>query len=285
MPAAAAVVGAVVLAMRDRLLAWVLVLAPILYMVFMAMQGRWFGRWLLPVFPMVVVLAAFGGVVVARAVAGRLGRPSAAFLVGAAVLLCVQSAVHVVHMDRAMGRTDTRTSASEWIRGNVPAGSRILNRGIMLFPAIDEDRPTPGIQSTWRPISTRDFLANRGIVHPEDLLNRDIAEFLYPGVVDLLEGNGICWVAVSSLFSDRAVADAVLVPDGVAFYEELARRGEIAFEASGYRPGVAPVDFSFEFSTNLYPFAYERPGGEVVIYHLTGGKCAAGPSQVGQSTG
>ena len=115
-PAAAAVVGAVVLAMRDRLLAWVLVLAPILYMVFMAMQGRWFGRWLLPVFPMVVVLAAFGGVVVARAVAGRLGRPSAAFLVGAAVLLCVQSAVHVVHMDRAMGRTDTRTSASEWIR-------------------------------------------------------------------------------------------------------------------------------------------------------------------------
>ena len=37
---------------------WLLVPAPLLYLAFMGLQGRYFGRWLLPIFPLLCLLAA-----------------------------------------------------------------------------------------------------------------------------------------------------------------------------------------------------------------------------------
>src|SRR4051812_34078984 len=58
-PAIAALGGAVLLAVRRSPLALVLLPAPVLFMLFMGSQERFFGRWLLPVFPIVCVLAAY----------------------------------------------------------------------------------------------------------------------------------------------------------------------------------------------------------------------------------
>ncbi len=44
---------------RRPALGWLLVPAPLLFLVFMGLQGRYFGRWLLPIFPLVCLLAAF----------------------------------------------------------------------------------------------------------------------------------------------------------------------------------------------------------------------------------
>ncbi len=57
-PAAAALGGAVTVWWRERRLGWVLVPAPLLYLVFMGAEGRYFGRWLLPIFPILCLLAA-----------------------------------------------------------------------------------------------------------------------------------------------------------------------------------------------------------------------------------
>ena len=59
LPALAALAGAVVVWRSEARLGWLLVPAPILFLLFMGLQGRYFGRWLLPVFPILCLLAAF----------------------------------------------------------------------------------------------------------------------------------------------------------------------------------------------------------------------------------
>src|SRR5512133_3165542 len=58
-PLVAAVVGLGLLAVDDRRALLVLGPAPILYVLYMGTQARFFGRWLLPVFPIVCLLAAY----------------------------------------------------------------------------------------------------------------------------------------------------------------------------------------------------------------------------------
>ncbi len=57
-PAVAALGGAFTVWWREPRLGWVLVPAPLLYLAFMGAQGRYFGRWLLPIFPILCLLAA-----------------------------------------------------------------------------------------------------------------------------------------------------------------------------------------------------------------------------------
>ena len=57
-PALAALGGALSVWRRERALGWLLVPAPLLYLAFMGLQGRYFGRWLLPIFPILCLLAA-----------------------------------------------------------------------------------------------------------------------------------------------------------------------------------------------------------------------------------
>jgi len=57
-PALAALGGAVGLAVRDRARFWVLVPAPVLFLIFMGLQGRFFGRWVMPILPLLCLLAA-----------------------------------------------------------------------------------------------------------------------------------------------------------------------------------------------------------------------------------
>ena len=57
-PALAALGGAVTIWRRDRRVGWVLVPVAVLYLLFLGLQGRYFGRWLLPIFPVACLLAA-----------------------------------------------------------------------------------------------------------------------------------------------------------------------------------------------------------------------------------
>ena len=70
LPAVAAIAGAAHLLLHDRRLAAVLIPAPLLFLAFMGSQDRFFARWLLPIYPLLCLLAAIGVVFVAV----RLGR-------------------------------------------------------------------------------------------------------------------------------------------------------------------------------------------------------------------
>ncbi len=77
-PALAALGGALTVWWRERRLGWVLVPAPLLYLAFMGAQGRYFGRWLLPIFPIVCLLAALFALQFAGAAARSIARVPAA---------------------------------------------------------------------------------------------------------------------------------------------------------------------------------------------------------------
>src|ERR1700730_297894 len=57
-PALAALGGAVTVWRREPALGWLLVPAPILFLAFMGLQGRYFGRWLMPILSILCLLAA-----------------------------------------------------------------------------------------------------------------------------------------------------------------------------------------------------------------------------------
>ncbi len=93
-PALAALGGALAVWRRERRLGWLLVPAPLLFLAFMGLQGRYFGRWLLPIFPILCLLAAFFALRCRRRVRcaasrRRVGRASAAACVGVAGSLLV----------------------------------------------------------------------------------------------------------------------------------------------------------------------------------------------------
>src|SRR6185436_4786305 len=97
LPALAALGGAIGLAIRDRRLALVLVPAPLVFLAFMGTQDRFFARWLLPVYPLLCLLAAWAVVTAAVWLAPRLRLGTATVAAGLGALLCLQGLVFSVH--------------------------------------------------------------------------------------------------------------------------------------------------------------------------------------------
>ncbi|HMJ02731.1 MAG TPA: glycosyltransferase family 39 protein, partial [Conexibacter sp.] len=103
-PALAALGGAVRLLVRDRRLALVLLPAPVLFVLFMGLQERYFGRWLLPVLPIAVLLAASFGMAVVRAVAARAPRVAVPATIAVVAALLAQGLVTTIHNDRVLAQ-------------------------------------------------------------------------------------------------------------------------------------------------------------------------------------
>lgn len=281
-PALVALGGAVRLLLRDRRLALVLLPAPVLYVLFMGLQERYFGRWLLPVLPIVILLAAYGGMALVRVAATRAPRLAlpAAALVGAALL--AQGLVATVHVDRVLARPDTRGSARDWMLANIPPGARVVLEPIVPTRWLeDPDRADPATPSgaRWRLWDTaradvddagRPLPAGRTRFVKVDKYERT----LRPALIDRYEQAGWCWVVTGSTQFARAFAQPDEVPQAISYYAALDRRGEQLARFSPYRAGAKPPSFNFDWSFDFYPLAYARSGPEIVVRRLHGGRCA-----------
>jgi hypothetical protein len=281
-PALAALGGAIRLLLRDRRLALVLLPAPLLYVLFMGLQERYFGRWLLPVLPIAILLAAYGGATLVRLIAVRAPRaalPAAALVVAA---LLAQGLVHSLHVDRVLARPDTRGSARGWLLANVPAGAKVVIEPFVPARWLEDpdraDPATPG-GGRWRLWNTaradvddagRPLAAGRTRFVKVDKYERT----LRPALLDEYVAQGYCWVVAGSTQFSRAFAQPDEVPRAIAYYAALDRRGEIAARFSPYRTGATPPRFNFDWSFDSYPLAYARPGPLIVVHRLRGGRCA-----------
>ena len=280
-PLVAAAGGALALAARDRAAALMLVAPIVVFVAFMGTQDRYFARWLLPVYPLLCLLAAHGAASLARVVARRAPRRLAwAPVALAAVALCAQGLVHSIHNDVVLSRDDTRQLARDWMVRNVPAGAKVVVEPVSPDQwAMDPGRPRgAGNGNRWNKWPTsRSLVRNdgsiirsgRGRIVPLE----DYERTTRPELVDSYVRGGYCWVLTGSTQYGRAFAEPAEVPRAIAYYRELARRGDVVFRASPYDPGAERVNFSFDFSFNAYPLAYRRPGPEIVIYRLRGGAC------------
>jgi hypothetical protein len=276
-PALAALGGAVALALRDWRRALVLVPAVVLFIAFMGSQDRFFARWLLPVYPFLCLLAAFGAVRLATWALERLRRPRPAWAaVAAGVVLCAQGVVFAVHNDAVLARADTRQLAREWMVANVPPGTRVVIEPVVPDAwASDPGRALPitGNGARWHKWPTsRSRLRADGTPRTRGLgpivKLEDYERTLFPGLVRQYAERGYCWVLTGSTQFGRALAEPKAVPQAVRYYDALRRSGRVVYAAR------QPVRrFSFDFSFNSYPLAFDRPGPEIVIYRLTGGAC------------
>ncbi len=264
-PALAALGGAVRLLVRDRRLAWVLLPAPLLYVLYMGGQERYFGRWLLPVLPIVLLLAASFGVAVARALARRApaaATPALALVAGA---LLAQGLVTSLHLDRVDARPDTRGTARAWLLTHVPAGQRIV-----VEPIVPASWGAP-----WKLWDvTRSDVDDRAqrLAHGRTrFVKTDRYErTLRPQLIDEYVRARYCWVVIGSTQYQRALTEPRQVPQAVAYYDALARRGRELLRISPVAAGGRLPAFNFDWSFDAYPLAYQHPGPELIVYRLRG---------------
>jgi hypothetical protein len=280
-PALAAVAGVVLLWRDERRLVAVLAPAPILFLIFMGLQGRYFGRWLMPIFPIVCILAAYAVVEIADRISVRrpLLRPT--MLALGAVALCGQGLVYSIHSGLVLSRADTRNQTRDWMVAHVPVGTRIVVEPVVPNTwASDIGPPTPqnGEGARWMKFptsSTNVDASGRLQINTGKTVNiEDYERTLQPGLVSLYERNGYCWVISGSTQSGRAFAAPRQVPQALSYYRRLAR-AQVAYRASPFGAGARPVAFNFDWSFDYYPLAYHRPGPVMTVYHLAGGTCSA----------
>ncbi|MEA2303521.1 MAG: hypothetical protein QOH43_801 [Solirubrobacteraceae bacterium] len=278
---AGAAIGAIFVLARDELrLMLVLAPAPIIFTAFMGTQSRFFGRWLIPVFPMVCLLAAYLALEVALQLSQRRPALRPTLMALAVVALCGQGLVYALHEGMVLSRPDTRNEARRWLKDNVPARTKIVVEPVVPDSwAQDVGHPLPqGNGNRWTKYATsRSNRANDGSIIPGEgrIVNiEDYERTLFPGLIDKYEAEGYCYVVTGSTQRGRAEAQPDVVPDAIAYYRELARRGRVVHEESPFHAGADRVGFNFDFSFDYYPLAYERPGAVMTIYRLMGGQCA-----------
>jgi hypothetical protein len=256
---------------------------PLALFVYLALQARYFGRWLLPAYPALALLAA---VAVTRA--GELARERRWQLATTAVLalaVVAQPLLADLRTARVLGRQDTLSQAREFLDSHYAPGLRVS-----IEPAVPgryfRSNPEGSIPS-WlarcpqRPGWTEpgwSYAAAGGkrvcdrykpalFARPDGGIRASAYHaVLSPGVIDDYRLYGYCLVMTVNVVRDRALetGDA----DARAYYRRLDRESDVLREFSPYKPGADPVPFSFDLSYNYYPTAYERPGPTVVIHRL-----------------
>ena len=155
------IVGGIHLALRRRVLAWALVPAPVLYLLFMGNQDRFFGRWLLPIFPFLILLAAYGAFIAVDTLATRWPRWRLVATVVAVGALLIPSLLHSVHADLVRGQDRSRQLTRQWMLENVPPGDQVVGEafgpkavagGKSWNWSLQPARSGPGLDGGGRPI-------------------------------------------------------------------------------------------------------------------------------------
>lgn len=290
-PALAALLGAGLLVARRQLAAAAMLVAPtVALVVFMGLQPRFFGRWLMPVFPVVALLAGFA---VAEALSWASGalRPARAprlvsLGVGAAavVLLLGQSIFADIHVDSVLSRPYTSNLARAWMVRHIPAGTKVVIEPMVPVNwAMDvgvSSPATPTGERWWRYPTSTTTLDRSGRPLPDGRLQHVPIEqyerYLFPSLLRTYLDSGYCWVITGSTESARSFLTPRLAPGAVAYYRALSRQATLAHQVSPYVRGSEPVSFNFDWSFDYYPGQYRLPGPEIRIYRLHGGDCGPG---------
>ena len=269
-PALAALAGGVLSLREDRKRGLLLVAFPVFLFLFLGAQGRFFGRWLLPMYPALAILASYAAVRTVDALADRFGAARAeqasgsagrlavsrgrlALLATAGALLVVQGVVSSTRVDSTLGREDTRVIARDWLVRNVPLGSRVV-----VEPFVPDGFLGRGGRSG-EPIFDR-FPVRRPFQAYEKKLT--------PGLVELYRREGYCWVVTGSHQKQRGLKEGLA--NAEAYYAALDAATESKVTISPFYASDDPVEFDFDWSFNYYPRAYERPGPVVEIHRLSG---------------
>jgi hypothetical protein len=270
--ALAALAGAVLELRRDVARGLLLVSFPLALFVYLSLQARFFGRWLLPAYPVLALLAAAALAQGAAALARlrRLPAIAAPIVLAVLVLLAVaQPLAADIRTAAVLGRTDTRQIARDWLVAHYPGSLRVV-----IEPAV----PARFYRREGHSAKLKSFV--RGFAKHQAETRIQYPALLRPAYIDAYRRTGFCLVMTMSVIKDRAV-NARLAP-ALAYYARLARESRVLFHVSPYSPGAKPPKFDFDLSYNYYPSEFLRPGPDVTIYELN--DCKQGHGKLPDNT-
>jgi hypothetical protein len=259
----AAIAGGAIEIRRNRWRGFLLVLFPLVLFVYMGAQTRYFGRWLLPMYPVLALLAAVALVQLAALIRSRpvvQGLALAALVAG----VLAQSVVSDIRTSEVLGKKDTRQMAREFLELNYDEDLRIV-----IEPAVPDNFYRVVGSRTRQRQFIRGFVRDvrrRTLLDTPEGADTTYAATLTPDLIDLYRQQGFCMVMTMSVIRGRA--ENAKVPLALAYYERLEREARRIWYASPYDPGADKVALHYDFSYNYYPRAYARPGPEVGIYRL-----------------
>jgi hypothetical protein len=280
---AAALAGAVLVLRRDPVRGLVLVALPLALFAYLALQSRYFGRWLLPAYPALAMLAAVAVARVAELLPRRGWQPAATAAL--ALVVIAQPLVADLRTARVLGREDTLSQARAFLDQRYPPGLRVS-----IEPAVpgrffrsNPDGRIPAWLSRcprrpgWTEPGWSYVAAGRRrvcdqykpglFVRPDGGVRASAYHaVLGPEVIDDYRLYGYCLVMTVNVVRDRALETGDRRARG--YYRRLDDESRVIAEFSPYKDGSDPVPFSFDLSYNYYPRAYERPGPTVRIHRL-----------------
>jgi 4-amino-4-deoxy-L-arabinose transferase-like glycosyltransferase len=265
--APAALAGAVLELRRDLVRGLILIAFPIALLAYLSLQARFFSRWLLPAYPVLVLLA--GAAIAQAAEAARRLRWKPAVPVALAALVAIavaQGALADFRSMRVLGREDTRQEARQWLVDHYPSALRVV-----IEPAVPARYYRRQGRGGLRGLKA--FV--RGFAKHQAETRVQYPALLKPGYVGSYRRSGFCLVMTMSLIKGRS--EVAKLPQALAYYDELKRQSDAVYHVSPYKSGATPVRFDFDFSYNYYPAAFERPGPEITIYRLRDCKQRYGP--------
>jgi hypothetical protein len=266
-----ALAGAVFELRRDLVRGLVLVSFPLALFAYLALQQRYFGRWLLPSYPVLALLAGYGLVRLVDLVPLRRPAWRLALLVGAALVVLAQPVAADVRSARLLGRTDTRQLAREYLVDRMPPRLRIV-----IEPAV----PGRYYRRTSRRVellSRKQFV--RGFIQGVQESRIDYTRTIRPETIDRYRELGFCTVMTMSVIRGRAEKDGD--ERALAYYRRLEDESELLKTFDPWEEGADPPEFHFDLSYNYYSPAFDRPGPEVRIYRLDDCKQQYGPIKDG----
>jgi hypothetical protein len=267
----AALAGAVLEFRRNALRAILLVSFPVVLFLYMGAQTRYFGRWLLMIYPILAILAGIGIVRVAELVRGRAGSPRRGWMISGAAaavltaLVLIQPMAADVRTSNVLGHVDTQTRAKHWLAKHFPDRLRIV-----IEPAVPDlyykkvDKPNAKRRRFVKGF-VDDLRRQRSFDAP---LGADTtyASTLTPDLIDAYRGAGFCLVMTNSLIRGRA--ENAALPAALGYYRRLERESTDLLHLTPFKKGARPVPLHYDWSYDYYPTAYKRPGGIVDVYQL-----------------
>jgi Dolichyl-phosphate-mannose-protein mannosyltransferase len=267
--AVAALAGAVLELRRDLVRGLILVVFPLALLLYLSLQARFFSRWLLPAYPVLILLASAAIAQAADAIGRlrpRVGWLAPAVLAGLILVVVVQGALADVRSMRVLGKEDTRQVARQWLVDHNRSALRVV-----IEPAVPARYYRRQGRGGLRGLKA--FV--RGFAKHQAETRVQYPSLLKPAYIKAYRDAGFCQVMTMSLIKGRA--EVAKLPQALAYYDELAKQSKVVYHASPYKPGATPVRFDFDFSYNYYPRAFERPGPEITIYRLRNCKQKYGP--------
>ena len=267
--AIAALAGAMLELRRDLVRGLILVVFPLALLVYLSLQARFFSRWLLPSYPVLILLSSAAIAQAADAIGRmrpRLGWLAPVALGGLILVVVVQGALADVRSMRVLGKEDTRQAARQWLVDHNPSALRVV-----IEPAVPARYYRRQGRGGLRGLKA--FV--RGFAKHQAETRVQYPSLLKPAYITAYRDTGFCLVMTMSLIKGRA--EVAKLPQALAYYDELAKQSKVVYHATPYKPGATPVRFDFDFSYNYYPRAFERPGPEITIYRLRNCKQKYGP--------